>query len=150
MMARHCRYRASPPICARPERARSKHYDKKTLGDIFKAEAAAHGLQAQIAPELAGIMREYTLLDNISLLHFGEHMARKYDAVFKIANGKLIFAPRQSGKSSSGKQTPVITATRPGNLLEWSVKPRIGRPRYGEVKAEWYDPAKAKRVIRNP
>jgi len=106
-------------------------------------------LQAQIAPELAGIMREYTIKDNISLLHFGEHIARKYDAVFKIANGRLILSPRQSGKSSSGGIMPVIVATRPGNILEWSVKPRIGRPRFGEVKTQWYDKEKARRVVES-
>jgi phage protein D len=123
-----------------------RHYDDQSLGDIFKAEASAHGLQAYVAPERAAARPGYVIRDNISLLHFGEQLARKYDAAFKIAASRLLFVTRQSGKSLSGQELPTIEAVRPGNLLSWSVKPRIGRPHYGSVRAEWYDPQKAQRV----
>jgi phage protein D len=128
---------------------RDKHYDDKTLGDILQEEAGEHGLQAVVSDELASFKYDYLPKRGQSLLHFGTQLALRHDATFKIAGGKLIFAKRGAGLSVSGLGLPVVPVTRPGNLIDWSIKPKIGRPRYGKGKACWYDREKAKRVIED-
>ena len=126
---------------------RDKHYDKKTLGDILQEEAGEHGLAAVVSPQLADFQYDYLAKRGESLLHFGGRLARRHDATFKIAGGKLIFARRGAGESASGFGLPGVAVTRPGNLIGWSIKPKMGRPRYGEARAAWYDRHRAKRVI---
>ena len=126
---------------------RDKHYDNKTLGQVLQEEAAEHGLQAVVSPELADFKYDYLPKRGQSLLHFGAGLARRHDATFKVANGQLVFAKRGSGLSVSGLGLPVVPVTRPGNLLDWSIKPKIGRPCYGKGRASWYDRHKAARVF---
>lgn len=126
---------------------RSKSYDKKNLGDILAEEAGEHGLTPIVSPDLAGIKYEYLAKRGQSLLDFGTELGLKHDATFKIANNFLIFAKRGSGLSASGIGLPVVPVRRPGNLIDWSIKPKIGRAHYGESAASWYDRDKAKRVV---
>lgn len=123
---------------------RNKHWDNQPLGTILKDEAAAHGLAAVVSPELASFTYDYLAKTAENLLHFGTRLAKRHDATFKVAGGKLIFVKRAAGQSASGLTLPTIAITRPGNLLEWDVKPKLGRPRYGAASASWYDRTTAK------
>jgi phage protein D len=125
---------------------RDKHWDGKTLSTILGEEAAEHGLAAVISPELAGFRYDYLAKTGEPLLHFGTRLARRHDATFKIAGGKLLFVKRGAGRSASGLALPPIAITRPGNLLEWDVKPKLGRPSYGIAAASWYDRERAQLI----
>ncbi len=128
---------------------RNKHWDNKKLGDILKEEAAAHGLEAIVSPELAGFIYPYLAKTGEPLLHFGTRLARRHDATFKVGGGKLIFVKRAAGQSAGGLTLPTISITQPGNLLDWDVKPKLGRPRYGSAAACWYDREKAKLMVED-
>ena len=124
---------------------RDKHYDKKTLGDIYNTLAGRHGLEAQVAPSIASQTREYVAQVGESDIHFGERLARSVDGLFKIAEGKMIVAEKGSGNSPGGAAMPVVVLT-PERILKHTTRIQWGeRETHNKVKAHHHDRGKAKR-----
>ncbi|MBX9816149.1 MAG: phage late control D family protein [Sphingomonas sp.] len=80
-----------------------------TLGALAKKIAGAHGLEAKVAPELAGIAVPVIEQHGKSDMALLRRLGREHDAVATVKNRKLILSPIGSGKSPGGKALPRVT-----------------------------------------
>lgn len=80
-----------------------------TLGALAKKIAAAHGLEAKVAPELAGIAVPVIEQHGKSDMALLRRLGREHDAVATVKNRKLILSPIGSGASPGGKALPRVT-----------------------------------------
>lgn len=98
-----------------------------TLGALAGKVAGAHGLEAKVAPELAGI--EVTIVEqhresDMALLR---RLGREHDAVATVKDRKLILSPIGSGKSPGGAALPRVTLTpRDGDRYSYREIDRSG------------------------
>ncbi len=126
---------------------RDKHYDEMTVGDILKAAGAAAGIPAVlVAAEIAGIKLPYFAQLNESFVHMGHRLSQMVGGTFKIMGDRAVMVKRNAGQSASGKPLTPVTAARGVNLIDWKIKPYLGRPRMKETETRWYDRKKAKWV----
>lgn len=116
-----------------------------TLGAVVKKIASEHGMAGMVASSLSSIALPHLDQTDESDMHFLLRVAKKYDAVLKPADGKLVLAKRGETKSVSGGQiTAVILA--PEDVTSWHMT--MGkREDSGSVVATYHDRAKAKRKI---
>lgn len=115
----------------------TENFDDKTLKQILTEVFGRHGLDVAIDPELASIKVDYEARFDQSAFGFATELARRYNAVAKPGNGKLIFAKKGKASSVGGlPMTPILIAK--SQCSEWSfdLKPR---PRHGKVAAKWFD-----------
>lgn len=125
----------------RSRRERSWH--EVTLGDVVRAIAGEHGLQANIAAPLASIAIPHLDQANESDINLLTRLGQRFDAVATVKAGKLIFAPISSGVTASGKTLPDALITRAsGDQHRFSTSDRSS---YSGVKAYWTDKAGARR-----
>jgi uncharacterized protein len=66
--------------------------------------------------ELAAFTYEYLAKTTENLLHFVTRLAKRHDATFKIAGGKLVFVKRGARQSAGGLTLPTVT-TSPGPAI---------------------------------
>ena len=114
-----------------------KEFDNKNLGDILGEIAKkSGGVAPMIDPELAS--KKVPFLNQItSPLHILHELERRYGAIAKFENGKLIFAKRDSGKSVEGKDLPTLIL-RPEHLASWQIR-HDARGNYSGAKASYWD-----------
>lgn len=125
---------------------RERHWDNKTLGDIVSQVARENGLTAKVDAGLGAHRYDWQAQQNESDIHFLERLAQVHDAIFAIKDGKLIFAARGAGQSTSGANLTPILIT-PKNLKPGSARVRFtDRTQYKKVKASYTDRAKGKKV----
>jgi phage protein D len=121
-----------------------KEFDNKTIGDIVKEMAKKGKAEAVIDPELGAkklpFLNQFN--SNFHLLH---ELERRFGAVAKFANDKLIFKKRDDGEAVGGDALPMLVLL-PHHFGEWSVK-ITDRPDYTSVKAAWWDKDQHKRVF---
>ncbi|MEO1105153.1 MAG: contractile injection system protein, VgrG/Pvc8 family, partial [Pseudomonadota bacterium] len=80
-----------------------------------------------------------------SPIHFLERLAERFDALFDVKDGNLIFAKRGTGQSASGAALTPIVVTR-GKLLEGTGRVRFSdRFAYKSVTAKFMDREKEDR-----
>lgn len=118
--------------------------DKPTLKIVYGKIAADHGLELKIAPELSSKSIEYLAQTEESDMNLATRLARRFDAVAKIADGKMIVTKRGSASSASGKAMATITVSY-SDIKKGRGKLK-DRERFGAVKANWHDQAKAKKT----
>lgn len=80
-----------------------------TLGALAAKVAAAHGLEAKVAPELAGITVAVIEQHRMSDMALLRRLGREHDAVATVKDRKLILSPIGSGKSPGGRPLPRVT-----------------------------------------
>lgn len=88
---------------------RSGSWEDKTLAQIVSDVAARNGWQAgcQVVTKVPRIDQR-----NESDFNFITRLAKQYDCTAKVAEGKLLVLPRESGKNASGKALGAITLGR--------------------------------------
>lgn len=117
----------------------------KTLGDVVTQVAADNGLAPAIAGELAAVKIDKIIAQvNVSDMHLLTSLARHYGALFKVAEGKLLFVKRGAGETAGGGAAAAATVT-PNDLEHDFQIADKDRPARGKVKAHHYDRATAKR-----
>lgn len=117
----------------RTRRERSWH--RVTLGDVVRTLAGEHGLQARIAPALAGIAIAHLDQTGESDVHLLTRLGRRYDAVATVKAGSLLFMPIGSGTTASGTPLPSALITRgDGDKHRYSL---ADRDTYSGVRAYW-------------
>ena len=137
-------------ITARPVEMRgqirlrtSRSWNGATMGQVVQDIAARNGLQAKVAPELAGRAIGHLDQTNESDLHFISRVARQHDATATVKKGRLIVLPIGTSTTAEGQALPQLTITRTdGDSHRWHSAERNG---YTGAKASWYDQRAARR-----
>lgn len=118
--------------------------DNPKLATVFGKIAQDHGLTLKIAPDLAGKAIDYLAQTEESDLHLATRLAARFDAIAKVADGKLVVAKRGAASAASGQPMPAVT------LTVTDIKKVRGklkdRERFGAVKARWHDQPVAKKT----
>lgn len=123
-----------------------KSWDDKTLKEVMEEAAREAGFTMQIDSELGQIKRDWWGMHAESFYHFGHRIAREVGGVFKVFGKRAVLVKRNGGLSAAGMALSSVTATagEGGNLINWDISPTVGRPRYANVVARWYDMKEAK------
>ncbi len=125
---------------------RERHWDQKPLKDVVGQIAKDHGLEPKVDDTIGAHVYEWLGQQNESDIHFLERLAERHDAIFSVKDGKLIFASRGAGKSTSGADLTPIVVT-PAIMAPDSCRIRFtDRTQYKSVKASYADRDKAKKV----
>lgn len=124
------------------QKTRSWPKDTK-LGGLVAKIAKEHGLEPAVAQSLASITLPHLAQADESDMHFLVRIARRYDAVVKPANGKLVLAKRGETKSVSGEALPAVTL-QPGDVTDYRAT-MSRRENSGSVVAAWHEGSRAKR-----
>lgn len=105
--------------------------------------AKEHGLEAQVAKSLQGIVLPHQDQTEESDISFLIRVAKKYDAVVKPGGGKLAVIKRGESKTASGDDMPtvILFAT---DCTRWTEN-ESAREEDGTVVAFWHDKGAAKR-----
>ena len=122
----------------------TRSWENMTLDDITKTIAAEHQLQPAIAEDLKTKAIAHIDQTEESDLHFLTRLAKQYDAVSTIKEGRLLFIPKGKGRTASGKDLPVIHLT-PEQLTHYRFT-MTDRGKYTAVIAHWHNSATAQRV----
>ena len=121
----------------------TKSFHEKTISDIVSDIAGRNGLTPVVGAKLAGIIIPHIDQTHESDMHFLTRLAGDVNATFKIAENKLFFVDRRTGKSASGLLLPSIEIPYGGVLdYEWEGGER---EKFKSVKAWWHDQSEASR-----
>lgn len=124
----------------------TKHHswDGTTVGDIVRAIAAKHGLSASVDGAAGSHSIEHIDQHGESDLAFLSRLARRHGAMFKLADGKIIFAKNGSKSLPSGTPKAAHTLTPKDNVVSWRLKKSV-RGDHKSAKATWHDHKAGKR-----
>lgn len=114
----------------------TKEYIGKTVGEILSDIAGETGIALSGATGLTDQQVE-TKNQITSNLHLIQDLERRYGAVAKVVDGKLMFVPRDSLTNASGEPVPTLVL-KPEHFGDWSVR-YSQRSDFGGVKAFWWD-----------
>ncbi len=114
-----------------------------TLGAVLQQIAGEHGLQARIAPALAGKAVPHLDQAGESDANLLTRLGRRFDAAATVKAGALIFLPIGAGKTAAGVALPDFSIVRAdGDGHSWA---EADRDKYSGVRAYWHDKAGADR-----
>lgn len=117
--------------------------DGTKLVDMAKKVASEHGMDPKVAQSLQGITLPHIDQADESDINLLIRVAKKYDAIVKPANGKLVIARRGESKSVSGEQlAPVLVDA--SDCTRWRMS-LSKRETAGMVVAYWHKVKEAKR-----
>lgn len=122
--------------------------DDATLSDVAQEWGGKVGLDVQVLGSLSSVNRPYWIMQNESFMSWGQRISREVGGTFKIIGSRAFITARSEGQSASGRPlTPIPVSGGPGgNLKSGSITPIISRPKYKNVKLEYFDRAKGERV----
>jgi phage protein D len=122
----------------KPKEGQQRHFDDSTVEDILKEAGQTAGVtDVEIDPSLASITRKYFEMRDESFILMGERLAREIGGNFRIQGVKAIMSKR------GGSYTAAVIAAWGRNLHGWDISPSLGRAQYSQVRARWYNSAKA-------
>lgn len=122
---------------------REQAWQNTTLGAVLQEVAGRNGLSPRIAADLASITLPTISQSRQSDIAFLRRLGRENDAVATIKDGKLIFARKGAGATTSGAALPTLTIRRSaGDGHNWQRQKRDGQT---GVTASWHDRKAAKR-----
>ena len=133
----------APDVLAKLKGAKTRSFDKTTVGAIVKTLADDNQLTAACSPTLAAQKVEHIDQTQESDLHFLTRLGERWGAVAKVADGKLIFTEAGKSTSVSGQSLPVTPITR--TMIDTHSYTEAGRGDYTGVEAVWHDVRMAKR-----
>jgi len=114
-----------------------KSFVNRTLGDIVANVAAANGYPAIISPALQHHRIDFEAQSEESGLHFLTRLANRYDATFKIVDGRVIFAERGGLQSVTGQAMRPLIVTW-GNIIDYRCEV-MQRPRHGRGRGRGWN-----------
>lgn len=88
---------------AKISETKNRSFDEKTLYDIISQIAGENGLIPAIDQKFSSVQIKHIDQTNESDMHFLTRLSIDYDAIFKIAQKRLIFARRGRGLSVAGQ-----------------------------------------------
>jgi phage protein D len=122
---------------------RERSHNNTTLGALAEKVAGEHGLQANVAPELAGVPLAVVSQEQESDMAMIRRLGRRHDAVATVKNGTLILSPIGRAATPSGRPIPALTIERgQGDTFKFQTQER---EQHDGVEARWHDKDKGKR-----
>lgn len=91
------------------------------LGDMVAKIAKEHGMEPAVAASLKSIVLPHIDQASESDLNLLVRIGKKYDAIVKPSDGKLVMAKRGESKSVSGKTLPTISLTPASGITRFRV-----------------------------
>lgn len=128
---------------SRAKEGQQLHIDNASAEDALNKAGKIAGITVQVDPSFASVKRDWWGLNDESFIHFGERVAHELGGIFKIQGNRAILA-KKGGGTVSGAIIPAVVGAWGDNLISWDITPYMGRPRYKQVRARYYDRAKAK------
>lgn len=113
------------------------------LGEMVSTIAKEHSLEPAVASSLKNIQLPHIDQADESDINLLIRLAKKYDAIVKPANGKLVLAKRGESKSVSGQKLPSV-AIVPGDCSMFRMV-MAKRETAGMVVAYWHAVKQSKR-----
>ena len=108
-----------------------------TLGDLVRSIAAQNNLQPAVGEDLAAEPLDHLDQTAESDANLLTRLARDFDAIATIKDGRLLFMPAGQAATASGQPLPPVTLTRSsGDSHRFAV---ADRGAYTGVKAYWHD-----------
>lgn len=126
-----------------------KAKDYPTFGDIFNDIAKRNALSPKISKDVAKEKNRYQAQSEEDDAEFATRLGTKLDSSVSIKNGNLVVLPKGTGKTVSGEELEPFIIEPGFNLLAdngYSIED-VQKPKYGTVKAKWYDREKAEQKI---
>lgn len=118
---------------------RERSWHGQTLGTIVATIADEVGLIPVVAKQLLDQVLAHVDQTNESAANLLTRLARMYDAIATVKDGKLLLFPAAGGVTATGKALPEVTITREvGDSHRFSL---ADRGNYTHVRATWYDTA---------
>lgn len=118
---------------------RSQSWHGLTIGEIVQEIAGNNLYKALVKEPLASVLISHIDQTEESDMHFLTRLALEHGAIFKPANGFLLFREKDDPKTFSGLiKPPVILDV--ADMLNWRYS-SIDRSRYQAVRARWRDTA---------
>jgi hypothetical protein len=114
-----------------------KPWDDTTLGNIVQNIAGSHGLSSVMTGDLASRKVEHIDQHGESDLAFLSRLAKRNGAMFKLADGKVIFVKRGT-KLPSGKGKTERTLKPTDNVVSWRLR-KSERGEHKSVICYWHD-----------
>lgn len=124
---------------------KSRSWHDTTVGDIIGSIAGEHGLEAKLGGALGGIRIKHIDQTHESDAHFLTRLGERYDALFAVKEGRLLFMPIGQGMTVSGKVLTPVTIKREGGHSHRYL--RTDRDAYTGVRAYWNDISGARRKM---
>ncbi|MEJ8678138.1 contractile injection system protein, VgrG/Pvc8 family [Plesiomonas shigelloides] len=124
---------------------RSRSWDGKTLGEVFREVVEAHHLTPRVDPELDTLPLGHTDQTDETDAAFLTRIAEQYDAVAKPMDGMYVLALRGRTHTITGKEMPTVEVTvppdnRPGCRAFINCQlDTPSRKNAGGVIAQWVD-----------
>ncbi len=127
------------------KQSKTRSWDDQTVKQIATKIAGEHGLQPAIDSEIGDIKLRFEGQSEESDMHFLSRIAKRFDGLFSVKDGRLGLVKRGAGKSASGAAAPSISLTSADLLpgADYTLKPR---KKYGKVKATYPDRESTKRA----
>lgn len=127
---------------------RSQSWDQTTIGEIVGKIAVRNEYVPKVSEPLGSTAIPHMDQTEESDMHFLTRLSMLYGAVFKPANGFLIFAPRHQLLSATGKTLPLLTIKEKDCIDDWEYT-STERGRFQSVVARYRDiPANADVEVR--
>lgn len=118
-------------------------YHQKTLKDIVGSIAGTHSLIPVISNTIASELLDHIDQQCESDASFLTRLAKQYDAIATVKDGRLLFVKMGLGLTASGaKMQPIVISRKSGDNHRFSV---ADREAYTGVVANWHDHASAKK-----
>lgn len=118
--------------------------NRLTLGRVVDDIAGYYGLSSAISGDLSAIELPQ-IEQSESDMHLLTRLAAIVDATAKVTEEHLLFIPRCSGRTRSGRTIPTINFSA-GNMIRWEML-SSAQPFYQSCKAYYYDWGTAQRHV---
>lgn len=121
---------------------KNRHWRQATLNDIVQTIAKEHGLEPVVSSSIKTAIVYGTHQVDESDSHFLIRIARRLDAVVKVAGGKLMVVKKAEGQTMSGKSLKF--SVTPAEVTSYRLT-IAKREEAGAVRVYWHEIKTAKR-----
>lgn len=122
---------------------KSRSFDKIKIGALVGLIAKEHDLKPAVGPDFADVVIDHLDQVDETDMNLLTRIAADRGAIFKPADGYLVFTKRGEGKTVTGKALAEVSITEE-DCSDWSVE-MADRAAYQSVVAYWQDGDNAQR-----
>jgi hypothetical protein len=128
---------SSADLTAQLKSHQQANWDNTKLEDVLNTIAVRHKLELALHDRFKAITIEHLDQTGESDLALITRLAKDYNALFKIADSKLIFTQKQAAQTLNGKQMPAQLIDVK-SLTQWQYQ-QSERSEVTQVKSKWRD-----------